>query len=104
MKVVDTANERPDQALSFAISTTFTRLSVDEWHVLKVVGLRCGGVFAALAAGRRGLYISDFENLSYSTYKDLGFLPPVERTGPLKCITASTVCALVLPLLHDLSL
>ena len=45
MKAVDTANERPDEALSFAVSTTFIRFSVDEWHVLKVGCLRGGGVF-----------------------------------------------------------
>ena len=49
MKAVDTANERPDEALSFAVSTTFIRFSVDEWHLLKVGCLRGGGVFMAEA-------------------------------------------------------
>ena len=55
MKAVDTANERPDEALSFVVSTTFIRFSVDEWHLLEVGCLRGGGVFVA-EAGRPSLY------------------------------------------------
>ena len=54
MKAVDTANERPDEALSFAVSTTFIRFSVDEWHLLKVGCLRGGGV---LVAQVKSLYV-----------------------------------------------
>ena len=40
--------------LSFAVSTTFIRFSVDEWHLLKVGCLRGGGV---LVAQVKSLYV-----------------------------------------------
>ena len=57
MQAVDTAIERPAQALSFAVSTTFIRFSVDEWHVLKVGG----------SSGRRSLRYAGVASIPFNT-------------------------------------